>query len=447
MGIHQISSFHLCKETHTLLLPPLHYPHQHPPTMRSYAVVSLVAALTISSVAAVPVVEKRNGMGPNPSVPGDGGNGLTVTVKDPMSNNSMASPSYRAISDFDYASFNLGLYQEWIELDLVNLMFCDRFSSYEVAMLTYCLLSSPAALPLQFNYGLKAFSDAEWEEAGVTADYRGLIQYFANQETGHAQLLTDILGPGAAKQCTYNYTGAFTDVRSYLNFNQQLTRWGESGVWGFLAMLNSRPIMQLLSQSIATEARQQMGFRQLTGSPAVDVFFEAGIPQSWAWTLLAPWIQSCPEENPLVRWSNYPALTVVNNPTLAYAGSKAAVQTNRTALTQPGDVIQFTWDAPGKTVGPDGQYITVKTGGDPRYAVFLQSYNATFVELTMTGERSATARVPSAVVFDTPIASSGPSINGTAFAAIVDEKMDLTPYNFTLITKRMVAGPAIFQAG
>merc|ERR1712093_227969 len=235
MGIHQISSFHLCKETHTLLLPPLHYPHQHPPTMRSYAVVSLVAALTISSVAAVPVVEKRNGMGPNPSVPGDGGNGLTVTVKDPMSNNSMASPSYRAISDFDYASFNLGLYQEWIELDL-------------------------------FNYGLKAFSDAEWEEAGVTADYRGLIQYFANQETGHAQLLTDILGPGAAKQCTYNYTGAFTDVRSYLNFNQQLTRWGESGVWGFLAMLNSRPIMQLLSQSIATEARQQMGFRQLTGS-------------------------------------------------------------------------------------------------------------------------------------------------------------------------------------
>jgi len=384
--------------------------------MRSYAVVSLVAALTISSVAAVPVVEKRNGMGPNPSVPGDGGNGLTVTVKDPMSNNSMASPSYRAISDFDYASFNLGLYQEWIELDL-------------------------------FNYGLKAFSDAEWEEAGVTADYRGLIQYFANQETGHAQLLTDILGPGAAKQCTYNYTGAFTDVRSYLNFNQQLTRWGESGVWGFLAMLNSRPIMQLLSQSIATEARQQMGFRQLTGSPAVDVFFEAGIPQSWAWTLLAPWIQSCPEENPLVRWSNYPALTVVNNPTLAYAGSKAAVQTNRTALTQPGDVIQFTWDAPGKTVGPDGQYITVKTGGDPRYAVFLQSYNATFVELTMTGERSATARVPSAVVFDTPIASSGPSINGTAFAAIVDEKMDLTPYNFTLITKHMVAGPAIFQAG
>lgn len=198
-----------------------------------------------------------------------------------MSNNSIKDPTYRAISDFDYASFNLGLYQEWIELDL-------------------------------FHYGLARFSDAEWEEAGVNADYRSLINFFANQESGHAQLLSNILGPGAAKQCTYNYTGAFDDVRSYLNFNQQLTRWGESGVWGFLAQLNSRPSAQLLAQSIATEARQQMGFRQMTGSQAIDVFFEAGVPQSWAWTLLAPWIQSCPKENPRVGWSNYPALTIVN---------------------------------------------------------------------------------------------------------------------------------------
>ena len=53
------------------------------------------------------------------------------------------------------------LYQEYIELDL-------------------------------FNYGLKRFSDAEFEEAGVTADYRSIIQYMANQETGHAQLVTNV---------------------------------------------------------------------------------------------------------------------------------------------------------------------------------------------------------------------------------------------------------------
>jgi len=57
----------------------------------------------------------------------------------------------------------LGLYQEWIELDL-------------------------------FNYGLKAFSDAEWDEAGVTSELRGLLSFMADQETGHAQLLTNVGG-------------------------------------------------------------------------------------------------------------------------------------------------------------------------------------------------------------------------------------------------------------
>lgn len=54
-----------------------------------------------------------------------------------------------------------GLYQEWIELDL-------------------------------FNYGLKRFSAAEWDEAGVTEELRGLLSFMADQETGHAQLLTNV---------------------------------------------------------------------------------------------------------------------------------------------------------------------------------------------------------------------------------------------------------------
>lgn len=122
---------------------------------------SFTTALIASSVlaaAAAPTFERRNndgkkktsagGTGPNPDVPGDGGNGLTVTVIDPMGNNTITNPSYRAITDFDYASFNLGLYQEWIELDL-------------------------------FNYGLKRFSPAEFDEAGINEDQRGLLQFMA----------------------------------------------------------------------------------------------------------------------------------------------------------------------------------------------------------------------------------------------------------------------------
>ena len=45
----------------------------------------------------------------------------------------------------------------------------------------------------------------------------------------------------------------------------QLTRWGESGVYGFLEHLDSRAAAEMLLQSITTEARQQMIFRQFSG--------------------------------------------------------------------------------------------------------------------------------------------------------------------------------------
>ena len=99
-----------------------------------------------------------------------------------------------------------------------------------------------------------------------------------------------MLGSAAALPCTYNvrpspqarltrqYTSAFSDVSSYISFCQQLTRWGESGVYGFLGhvrgavvdpliipQLNDQSAASLLLSSIVTEARQQFGFRALQG--------------------------------------------------------------------------------------------------------------------------------------------------------------------------------------
>ncbi len=92
---------------------------------------------------------------------------------------------------------NLALNQEWIELDL-------------------------------FHYGLARFSVDEFEAAGLNAEDRFLIEYMADQEVGHAQLLTNILGPErAAKQCTYRYS--FETVREFVDFCQKLTRFGRIG--------------------------------------------------------------------------------------------------------------------------------------------------------------------------------------------------------------------------
>ena len=143
---------------------------------------------------------------------------------------------------------SLQLYQEWIELDL-------------------------------FNNGLATFSEEDFAAAGLTTEDMALLRFMAQQEQGHATLLTNMLGETAPPQCTYDYP--YSTVREFLDFNVQVTRWGESGVWGFINHLDSREVGQLLAQSIATEARQQMSFRQMSGLFPMPVYFETGIPQSW----------------------------------------------------------------------------------------------------------------------------------------------------------------------
>lgn len=158
---------------------------------------------------------------------------LSVALQGGVDTNATSpAPVYAPDSDFDFQSLSLALHQEWIELDL-------------------------------FHYGLATFSDAEFDEYGINAEQRSLIQFMANQEVGHATLISNMLGASAPKQCTYKYN--FTTVPEFVDFCQRLTRWGESGVYGFLPHLDSRPAAQLLLQSISTEARQQMIFRQLSG--------------------------------------------------------------------------------------------------------------------------------------------------------------------------------------
>jgi hypothetical protein len=272
-------------------------------------------------------------------------------------------PRYMVESDFDFESIALGLYQEWIELDL-------------------------------FHDGLARFTDEEFEAAGLGSEARSLIEFMADQETSHSTLLTNMLGERAPAQCYYNYP--YTTVREWVDFMQRLTRFGESGVWGFINHLDSREVGQLLAQSIATEARQQMIFRQMAGLTPMDVHFENGWPQSWAWTMLAPYISYCPENETRLAWQNFPVLHILNNANInRYSpndtaqdgsenqGSRIAdpsvsdidencLSTNATGygcypeiahnksepLSFPGKKILFEWDAPGQAVGPNNSYIT-----------------------------------------------------------------------------------------
>lgn len=356
------------------------------------------------------------------------------------------TPIYNVQSDFDYESLALALYQEWIELDL-------------------------------FQYGLQIFSDSDFENAGLTADDRALIEFMAEQEIGHATLISNILGAEAPQQCNYNYP--FTTVREFVDFCQKLTRFGESGVYGFLGHLDSREAATLLLQSISTEARQQLIFRQFDGLFPMPVWFEVGVPQSWAWTLLAPYISSCPENQTRLAWQNFPALWILNQPNPArvnasegfnetlgagtntlnntgISGSAAclnskdnssncdpAITHNRSIpLSYPGRVVNLTWEEPGKLVGPNNSYVTSSQAGSPSYVAWVSQLNVTYSALNLTSNTSGTTVQPNVETF-----AGDPAANGTLFIAITDSDLFLTPFNLSLINEHVVAGPALYQAG
>ncbi|GAA6037960.1 hypothetical protein JCM8097_009510 [Rhodosporidiobolus ruineniae] len=319
-------------------------------------------------------------------------------------------PEYIAKSNFDFQSLNLALNQELIELDL-------------------------------FHNGLAKFSVEEFEAAGLTADDRNLLAHMADQEVGHALAISNMLGPDrSAKQCVYTYP--YTNVKEFILFSQLLTRWGEAGVYGFLGQLDSRPASQILLQSITTEARQQLIFRQFQGLPAMPEWFETGIPQTYAWTLLSKYIKSCPPNNPRIEFTRFPDLNITNQ---AYAlGGQPGINSNYT-LTQPGGQIAFSWDEPGKTVGYDNSYVTSTVAGQPKYLAWIDQLNVTYSPImnisNSSGVWTAVADVPTGVVFPPE-----PQVVNSAFVSLVDDNIYLTPYNLSLINNHTVAGPALFQA-
>jgi hypothetical protein len=412
-----------------------HGPYSGVPTTIG-AVTTATLGLTIGTLPANPTATYYNTNGkltqpePAPYTPA-GGLGTNGSL-----------PRYMVESDFDYESITLGLYQEWIELDA-------------------------------FNNGLATFTEEQFLAAGLSPEDMELLRYMAQQEEGHATLLTNMLGETAPPQCTYNYP--YTTVREYMDFQQKLTRFGESGVWGFINHLDSREVGQLLAQSIATEARQQMAFRQMSGLFPMPVYFETGIPQSWSWSLLAPYISSCPANTTRLAWQNFPVLHVVNQPNInrwsandtadnEVTGERAAdpsistipveescenlnvtgygcgpaISRNRSEpLSFPGKQVNFTWDAPGLAVGPNNSYTTSvnPVAGEPMFVAWAAQLNLTYTPLIKTSPNSGYTYQPAAENYQ----GGEGIVNGTMFVALTDTDMFLTPFNLSMINPHVIA--------
>ena len=205
-------------------------------------------------------------------------------------------------------------------------------------------------------------------------------------------------------------------------------------------------------------------------------WFETGIPQSWAWTLLAPYISSCPENQTRLAWQNFPALTVLNQPSPARinqsvnqpaTGSNPLVSTaipkgdaclNSTivdedcgpAITQnksiplsfPGREVYFQWGEKNQPVGPNNSYVTSSTASAPMYCIWVSQLNATYSLMTNISGNTGMTIQPNMSTY-----AGDPAVNGTMFVAITDANLTVTPFNLSMVLPHVYAGPALYQAG
>ncbi|KAM0790550.1 hypothetical protein ACM66B_004419 [Microbotryomycetes sp. NB124-2] len=330
----------------------------------------------------------------------------------PAGGNNVTDPQYVPLSNFDEQSLQLALQNEWLELDL-------------------------------FRRILTLFGPEDFARAGLSRDDRYLLEFMSDQKIGHAIAVSNIINPDrAAKACTFQYPN-FTSLQDALMFSQFVTRWGESGVLGFLPHMDSRPNAQILLQAITTESRQEMVIRQLLGLFPMPVWFESGVPQAFAWTLQQRYVKDCPENNPRIQFQIFPDLIIENQ--VNALGGRAAISTNRT-LTRAGREIQVSWESPGRSTGPNNSYTTNTTAGEARFAAFVQQLNVTYVGLDSVNlsSRTATVRQSGTQLYGL---SSPPIVNETVFLVLTDANPSLTPYNISLINQHVVAGPAMYIAG
>ena len=81
-------------------------------------------------------------------------------------------------------------------------------------------------------------------------------------------------------------------------------------------------------------------------------------------------------------------------------------------------------------------------GTQPSFAAFVSQLNVTYAPLNVTGNNTAYAYQPGGFVFNN---TDDGIINGTAFVAITDTDLYVTPYNLSLLNDHIFAW-GLYQA-
>lgn len=269
-----------------------------------------------------------------------------------------------------------------------------------------------------YREGLAKYTEQDFVDAGYDATFYANLKEVSSDEASHVKFLTGGLtgswipkyinkikksltyftptaaGATPVAECTYDF--GYTDVKSFLATASILEGVGVSAYLGAAADIMSKTYLTAAGSILTVEARHSAYLRSKLDKSPFPQAFDAPLTLDEVYTLAAPFIASCPADNPTLPVKAFPSLSLDPSTTTPIkAGDKVTLLT------------------PGYSVE-----------GGPVYAAFIAVTGPTFVEATAV-DGGFSVEIPEGFA-------------GQTYAV-------LTGCNETVSDDTVVAGPALIE--
>ncbi|KAH8077858.1 ferritin-like domain-containing protein [Filobasidium floriforme] len=191
----------------------------------------------------------------------------------------------------------------------------------DVTVLQYALTLEHLEAAFYAQY-LDQFSNQDFINAGFPNWARGRINQIAAHEKQHVELLAGALGDAATKPCTYKFP--VTDAKSFVAVASVLESVGVSAYLGAASSIKTPAYVTVAGSILTTEARHQAWISSagLQGNPW-SVPEDTPVSFSPIYTAALQFIESCPETNPTLPFTQFAALTYnAADGSVSYPGMK-----------------------------------------------------------------------------------------------------------------------------
>ncbi|KAI9838762.1 MAG: hypothetical protein M1837_002328 [Sclerophora amabilis] len=189
-----------------------------------------------------------------------------------------------------------------------------------------------------YRQGLKNFTQQQFADAGFDETFYKQLTVVASDEKTHVDFLTKAItaaGKTPVQECTYNFP--VTDPKSFVVVSSILEGVGTSAYLGAAAAIISKDTLTAAGSILTVEARHSSIIRKVLKQDPIAQPFDTPLSPTEVFTLAAPFIASCPPDNPELPLKPFPAISLdPSTPTPIQSGSKVTILTPGFAL-KPAD--------------------------------------------------------------------------------------------------------------